>query len=558
MTNRLYAGAMLVVILLAACVAALASRRNSLTFDEPFMVASGVRALETGDISMTWDQPPVMFYVYGTAVYAYGAAAAATGQRGVRLPSEQGSITLPPELTAQLPRNIDRSKPLPRWGVYNRFDYAREFFFTHGNNPEALAFAARIAAILVAAGLATLVAAFAWRHDGPLAALFSTAIIAFLPDVLAHGAIAYNDVPLALCFFAALWATDHFVRAPTVLRAVLVGLLDGLALGVKFSAVALGPSAVALLVAELLTRRSDRRWMLQVARLTPLSLAIAWIVLAITYRGDFSLLMFRDGLLDKIGHAGTGHGVATLLLGKISENGFWYFFPLALLLKMPVALHVLAALAIYTLIRRGEPSSWVRSPLRILPIGAFVFLVILMQSSLNIGVRHALPLLPLTAVAIGIGAARLWFAKSARWRAVIAALIMVHVASSLSRYPWFLSYVTDIVPPSKRATAFVDSNTDWGQGLIALRDFMQKEQIGGVQLAYFGSALPEGYRVNYAPLPSWLPLPEAGPQAPGYDWVIVSATHLQGIYVQQDPYRELRTRTPDRVIAGSLYAYRLR
>jgi hypothetical protein len=39
---------------------------------------------------------------------------------------------------------------------------------------------------------------------------------------------------------------------------------------------------------------------------------------------------------------------------------------------------------------------------------------------------------------------------------------------------------------------------------------------------------------------------------------VIAATNLQGLYYPDDPFRHFRERTPDRVIGGSLYAYRLR
>jgi hypothetical protein len=543
----------------AGGVATFASRHNSLTFDEPFMVASGVRALETGDITMTWDQPPVMFYVYGAAVYLYGAAAARSGSGGIRLPAENGTIMLPPEVASEMPPSVDATRPVPRWGVYNRFDYAREFFFRSGNDPERLTLAARIAAIVVIVSLVAVLSVFLWRVAGPIAAALAASMLVFLPDVLAHGSIAYNDAPLALAFFGALWGLDWVVRAPSVERALAAGALTGVALGVKFSALALGPAAIALGIAEALTRRGDKAWMKATLTASAIVVAVAWLTLVIIYRGDLALSMFREGVQDKILHSGTGHGVPALLLGRTSDTGFWYFFPVALALKTPVAFHLLAIIA---LVGFASGWSWSReilaSRLRLLPVGAAVLLVVLMRSSLNIGVRHALPLIPLFVAMIAVGLMRLWARHGPKVRAAVVALIILSAASSLSHYPWFLSYVTDVVPRAARHRVMVDSNVDWGQGLLALRDYMRNEGVEAVQLAYFGSALPEGYGVRYEPLPSWLPLPEQQDSRPPARWVVVSATHLHGFYVPEDIYRPLRDRVPDRVLANSLYVYQLR
>lgn len=103
----------------------------------------------------------------------------------------------------------------------------------------------------------------------------------------------------------------------------------------------------------------------------------------------------------------------------------------------------------------------------------------------------------------------------------------------------------------------VDSNVDWGQGLLALRDFMRDEHIDAVYLGYFGSALPEGYDIRYSPLPSWSPLPLQPPLPEKPKWAVISVTLLQGLYENGDPFQVLRADTPDRIIANSLFVYRV-
>jgi hypothetical protein len=95
---------------------------------------------------------------------------------------------------------------------------------------------------------------------------------------------------------------------------------------------------------------------------------------------------------------------------------------------------------------------------------------------------------------------------------------------------------------------------DWGQGLIALRDYMREEGLERVRLSYFGSALPEAYGIAYEPLPSFLPL---APSAVGASGVtVISITNLHGLYFDgADPFASYRERSPDRVLAGSLYVY---
>ena len=120
-------------------------------------------------------------------------------------------------------------------------------------------------------------------------------------------------------------------------------MFAGLALGVKFSAVALAPIAVGLAVAEGVGRRWDRRWLRGVLLSADVALAVAYVVLVLIYRGDFTLTSFRLGLLFQVGHAAVGSTSPVSFLGQRGTTGWWYFFPVAFLLKTPIALHALLA-----------------------------------------------------------------------------------------------------------------------------------------------------------------------------------------------------------------------
>jgi hypothetical protein len=143
-------------------------------------------------------------------------------------------------------------------------------------------------------------------------------------------------------------------------------------------------------------------------------------------------------------------------------------------------------------------------------------------------------------------------------RGLAVALVVLFGASSLSYYPFFLSYVSEYGPGRDRGDlVLLDSSLDWGQGLLALRDFMQQESIESVYLSYFGSADPAGYGIDYVPLASFFPL-DARPAPPSTpQWAAISATNLHGIYLGGDVFADLLARTPERVLANTIFLYRL-
>lgn len=523
--------ALALIIAAFAITAGSAMRHTSTTFDEILLPAAGARGFATGDFGLVHIyHPPVLPYIYGLPVAAAGP----------RLPAEQGN-------------EQERGQS---------FRYARAFFFENGNDPQRLAFLARSVGIIVGCLLILTTFLFTRSAAGPGAAIMAAALIAFVPDVLAHSGISYNDVPLALVVLLAAWAAHAAIRDPRPSRAALAGAALGLSLGVKFSAIALGPVAVLLVAAEAVHRWPDRAWLIRLLYSVPVVLAAAYVTLVVIYLGDVALREFTAGLIFNIRHATSGHGAPAVLLGRYSATGWWYFFPVAFFLKTSAGLHALMLVALAGMVAARRPGfrALAASDLRVPILTGVVFLFFLMTASLNIGFRHALPLLPLLCILVACGVARAWHERRRALQVIIVAAVAWHVISPLRQYPHFISYLSEYTGPQEYSyEVLVDSSLDWGQGLIELRRFMEEENVPRVLLSYFGSAVPEAYGVDYVPLPSFFGLPPR-PVPPGEEvprWLAVSATNMSGNYLAGDPFARFRDVRPNRVLAGSLFLFRL-
>lgn len=521
------------IVVVSTSATILAMRRTSTTFDEIVLIAAGARGYETGKFELAPDHPPMMQYLYGLPVYVSSPT----------YPSDEGYNT------AQL-------------GY--RYLQAQRFFWESGNDPERLAFLGRLPAAIIALLLVLTTYAFTKRAAGSHAALLTAALVAFLPDILAHGGVSYNDVPLTLTYFLAVWALDRVVREPDWRNALMAGAAVGLAFGVKISAVALGPVVFALIGLEAMSRGFDKRWLTRIVPATLIGLAAAYLMLVIIYRGDFGLDQFRYALDKTFRHVSKGHGASGFLLGRSSPEGFWYFFPVAFLFKTSAALHVLGVIAIAALLKVDFPPlrQLAAHPLRVPVVAAAFFVAALLTSSLNIGFRYAMPVLPHLCVLIAVGVAYMWRVNGPRLRALVAVLIVWAILSPLSYYPNFLSYISEYGPGRGRGSeVLVDSSLDWGQGLLQLRDYMRENKIERVYLSYFGSARPDGYGIDYMPLHSFFPLAPsslAKPGAPEPTHIVISATNLRGAYFNGDPFARFRDIEPEAVIAHTMYVYRIK
>lgn len=178
-------------------------------------------------------------------------------------------------------------------------------------------------------------------------------------------------------------------------------------------------------------------------------------------------------------HTASGH--SAFLLGRHSDKGWWYYFPVVLFFKTPLALLVLALM---------------RPRQLLIPA---LMLAVAMTSSINIGVRHVLPMYPFLAIAASVAVV------SIRRTAAIV-LCGWYLAATTLAHPDYLSYFNECAlgHPERIAT---DSNLDWGQDLLRLGDYARQHNPRPLYVAYFGTAewrrhvpnaleLPAGRRVS--------------------------------------------------------------
>lgn len=240
----------------------------------------------------------------------------------------------------------------------------------------------------------------------------------------------------------------------------------------------------------------------------------------------------------------------SFLMGEYSNRGFWNYFLWTFVLKTPLATLAAIGLGLYVAIKRREP--W-RSRLAFLLVPVAVYYAVSLNSSLNIGHRHLLPVYPFLFVLTG-GLGREW----ASWRSgdgrrsrrpskrllaaggTVAAVVLGSLVVFAPPwrpalvYPHYLAYFNELAGgPRNGYKRLVDSNLDWGQDLKRLAEWARKNNIQDpINLCYFGMADPRYHGVVSINMPGgyWLApqRPFDSARLPGY--VAISATNLQGVY----------------------------
>jgi hypothetical protein len=517
------------------------TRQLSVTVDEFAHLPAGIAYYQTGDFAAYNQNPPLLRLI----------AAAPLVMRGVTVPG----------------------------GTTDRWALGTAFMRSHAQNYQALYEMARVMMLLLTAGAAYLLYALARGALGHRAALVALVLFCFSPTVLAHGALVTTDAGFALAFLATCATGARFLVKPSWTRTLVFGSVLGLAQLTKFSALMLYPiSLLALLLFPLASTfcpaLRDFGWprlavTSRISRaLAAAAVSLLWLnagylfqgtgevlaghvysdpfftSLASTSFGFFPLPLPREFVygLDAQMAESSGHFMV-YLFGKASATGWWYYYPVALLLKEPLPLWILLGVVGVDVIRRKRQVTPALLGAAAVASGSLILFMAL--TNIDIGVRYLLFLLPLLYFIAAHGAA----GASTRFRRImLGGLLTWYCASSLASYPNYLSYFSDVVGGSSNGYRYLaDSNLDWGQDLITLKRWMASRGVHAVALSHFGLVDPSVYGIVSEPLSA----------SPRESAVVISVNHL--LHIQpwdQSPFIErYRHRKPRERIGQTLWVF---
>lgn len=406
----------------AYCV--LAARELGPTFDEPFYMASGLKYWRTGS--------------HGPLLRA-------------------GTMPLPVDV-----------QTLPVW-VWEQF---RGKPFDPVGDLDSVLPVARAANLVFWWPLLFYGGRLASLWGGPAAGRWATALLACEPNLLAHASLATTDIALTAGVLAGVY---HFAAGRNGWwweRVFVPGVVAGLALACKASALTYLPLAW-LLVGRIgvwgavqqvafatvtvyvlcgtdgVTEPSFIRW----ANTLPndaVGDTVRWLA---NHLAIFSNA--GEGMVQQVRHNVRGHDC--YLLGEWHQRAVWYYFPVVLSSKLPEPLLLLTAGLLL-----ARPRRWLN------PAGliAVAYLLFSLSCRVQIGVRLVFPLVAMLNLAAVVAVARV----DSRWRtAALAAVVAVTAAVSLFWWPNGLGYSNELWGGKPRAAeVHTDSNYDWGQGLPAL------------------------------------------------------------------------------------------
>jgi len=360
------------------------------------------------------------------------------------------------------------------------------------------------------------------RTLGEPTAFFATLCFTFLPPVLAHAGLATTDMALTATFGASFLAMLRWLERPSPGRSVWFGVALAAAILSKFSVLAFFPAAaLSALICYFAFERPGAGHVFELVkpRLVPLGLAalVAVILIWAGYRFSFNRVPAPElfqGIRDVIAHNAKGH--PGYLLGEYRETGWWYYYPVVLAVKTPLALlGLLAVGAILCWKRRQEGHGvyWIPAAFA---LGILVFAAF---SQINIGVRHVLPVYFGFCIIAGVGARWLWSSESGAAHWTLAALLLWMAATSVLSHPDYLPYFNALAG-DRPEKVLVDSDLDWGQDMKRLGARLR--EVGARQVAFdpFIVAFLEAAH-------GFPPIHPLDPQQPAPGWNAVSLTMLK-------------------------------
>ncbi len=519
-----------------------AASDKSATFDEAVHIFSGWRILTAGDFALNHEHPPLMKMIAALPLIPMGLEPPATAVR----------------------REVDQ------WQAAHEFVY-------HANDGDTVLAAARFPITLVAALMAWVCFRLASRWFGPMAGVATLALIVFEPNLLANAGLVTTDLGMTAMTVFSCGAFAMWLERGDRRWLWGTGVILGLALLTKFTAILIAPclaaaGALRLFLGGTAGSRGIVRWRDLAAGIALIALVSAGVLnLGYGFDGMFSSLRgltlesdrFRELAAGSFGGVplplpaeyvkGFDHAEAggqrwwAYLFGEHSQTGWRHYYLAALAVKTPIPLLLIAIVGLIaaTVLRdrtRGPAAGpvaawhalWPVVPVLIF-LGAFTF----SGNLKNIGLRYILPVYPFLCMLGGL-ATRLRFPRAA----LIGLLVVWQAGVAFVMYPDYLAFFNLTVGgPARGREVLLDSNLDWGQDLKGLGKFIRERGIDTIYVDYFGRACLNYYGVRSTPDF------EGG-------WIAVSATHLMGVYDDDKArYRFLQDEDPEAVIGRSLFVY---
>jgi hypothetical protein len=359
----------------------------------------------------------------------------------------------------------------------------------------------------------------------------AVACLASEPTLLAHASLATTDLAVTACLLALVYHYRKGRNAGCIRRVALPAFWFAATMLAKASGMVFGPLCLVVVELEGLLRRENggardeseasakRKRGRELAQIvgggllltflycgsdwlpepsfvqwthqlpgSPISRALVWFAEHLRIFSNAG-----EGLARQVKHNMHGHG--TYLLGTVADRAIWYYFPVALTMKLSIPFLIWPLLVLA--FRPAALWNWAC-------LCALALLAFSVTYRVQIGIRLVLPLIALAAVGLAAAIVQIgrWLATReaagqrasvSEWagRYVLPLLIAAGIAwtatDSLCVWPHGLCYTNEFWGGTRQGyVCLSDSNYDWGQGLKELARWQRQHSDGPLDVWYFG------------------------------------------------------------------------
>jgi hypothetical protein len=351
------------------------------------------------------------------------------------------------------------------------------------------------------------------------------------PAILGHSGLATLDAAGVAGMAVALLAFSRWLERPSSARAAVLGAAWGFAISCKLLSIAYVPIACAAIYLVRLLRDPETRarWrsIVTVFVVPPIAAIVVWAGYGFSTAPAATLAIVHQAFPETVGGRllasldpdtlvpapALVRGIAEMIevnklgflgyaINQWSYKGWWWYFPLAFALKTTLATLLLLAVGLF-LARHNRAFIEAMA-------AAGAILGMSMTAHVDIGVRYILPIyVPLSlAAAVAVMAMIRHHRKLARGAAIV--LLSWHVGAGFVAHPDYLAYFNELALPDP-SRYLVDSNLDWGQDILRLRDEVRRLKIEQLGVALFGPAdldrlgfPPYSYVEGHTPIHGWI------------------------------------------------------
>jgi len=557
--------ASLLLLLLMGLLAGGAMRRESITVDEVAHVGAGFSYLNKLDLRMNVEHPPLAKVLSAIPLVIRGAKA-------------------------------DYSNP--SWAFSDGFfkQYLGEWVFGHWfattwNDPYATMLWARVPMLLITLLLGWLHYVYATKLGDVWGGLLCVAVYSTMPVFLTFGPLVLTDIVFTFFTLLTLWTFAEMWRSPSRETMLKFGFAFSGALLSKFSAGLLFFCFVAFILSlrwrrvagmpsektELRGWRRLRWWnLIQGTFVAAVAVYVFYLVFSWNQPTDsFSVIphfpasvvlrrllmppwIFLQGLVTFSFTASR----PTYILGHSYPHGVWFYFPILVLLKSPMAfLGLLLVAVIVAVIAKSKikPQAAVIAQAmemhwRAVWVFLLVFTAACMLSRLTISIRHfSVPLVllilllaPLPRMLKTLQSSGWLLARYGLW--FTAALALVSVFTAVRAFPFYMPFLNSLSMGHPGYELVNDSNLDWNQALPAVERWVQHRGLQHVLIDEYGFSEPTVYVRQGQDWNCQNPSSSDAGQ-----WAVVSASMLEDGH----NCRWLLQYSYEKLAGGGMYAFRL-